>query len=263
MAIQFPNIDPVMLSIGPINIYWYSIAYILGIMLGFYYMNFLAKKQKLKLTKDFIDDFFIYIILGIIIGGRVGFVMFYDPLYYLNNPIQILQTWKGGMSFHGGLIGFFIATIIASKKHHLNHWKILDITACAAPIGLFLGRIANFINGELFGRITDSKFGVIFPNGGPLPRHPSQLYEALGEGIILFVILNFMFFVTQSYKKPGMLSSALGIFYSIARFTVEIFREPNTNLGYFWQYFTMGQILSLIMLMISIIVYIKAQKLKL
>jgi phosphatidylglycerol:prolipoprotein diacylglycerol transferase len=250
----FPDIDPVILNIGPIKIYWYSIAYIIGIVFGFWYIKILAKRQNLTLDKLFIDDLFIYIIVGIIIGGRLGFVMFYDPIHYINNPLEILHTWKGGMSFHGGMIGVILAIIIASRKHKINTWKILDITACAAPVGLFLGRITNFINGELFGRVTDSKLGVIFPSGGPLPRHPSQIYEALGEGILLFAILNYLYLVKRTYKTPGTISALFGLFYALIRIVIEFFREPNHNLGYFWQYFTMGQILSGAMVVIAIII---------
>lgn len=259
---QFPDIDPIIFSIGPIDVYWYSTAYILGIILGFWYINILTKKSHTKFSKEFVDDLFIYIIIGILLGGRLGFVIFYDPIYYLNNLSEILYTWKGGMSFHGGLIGVIIATVCTAKKHKVNMWKILDIIACAAPIGLFLGRIANFVNGELFGRITDSKIGIIFPSGGPLPRHPSQLYEALGEGIILFLILNFFFVIRKSYRTPGVTSALFLILYAMARITVEFFREPNNNLGYFWQYFTMGQILSGAMVLVAIIILKNATKQK-
>ncbi|MBP9792069.1 MAG: prolipoprotein diacylglyceryl transferase [Rickettsiales bacterium] len=250
----FPDIDPVILSIGPIKIHWYSIAYIMGIIFGFWYIKTLARKQNLALDKLFIDDLFIYTILGIILGGRLGFVMFYDPIHYINNPLEILYTWKGGMSFHGGMIGVILAIIITSRKHKINTWKILDITACAAPVGLFLGRITNFINGELFGRITDSKLGIIFPSGGPFPRHPSQIYEALGEGLLLFLILNYLYLVKKTYKTPGTTSGLFGLFYALIRIAIEFFREPNHNLGYFWQYFTMGQILSCAMIVVAIII---------
>jgi phosphatidylglycerol:prolipoprotein diacylglycerol transferase len=260
---NFPNIDPVALHLGPIKIYWYSLSYIIGIISGFWYIQVLAKKQNWQLEKTFIDDLFIYIILGIIIGGRVGFVLFYDPIYYLRYPLEILYTWKGGMSFHGGLIGTIIAVIITAKRHNTNIWKIFDIAACATPIGLFLGRITNFINGELFGRITNSNFGIIFPLGGHFPRHPSQLYEALGEGVLLFLILNYEFFFKKSYKNTGLLSGLFLFYYALARIAIEFFREPNHNLGYFWNYFTMGQILSFTMLLISILIMYKSKKSKL
>ena len=189
MAISVPYIDPVVLSLGPLVIRWYSLAYIAGIFLGIAYLKFLAKKSKLTLSKEFFDDLFVGSIIGIVLGGRLGFVTFYQPIYYFAHPLDIIKIWHGGMSFHGGFIGFVIAIIIITKKHHIDLWKVLDLCACVAPIGIFFGRIANLINGELLGRTTDVVWAVIFHDGTHLSRHPSQLYEALGEGLLLFIIL--------------------------------------------------------------------------
>ena len=164
-------------------------------------MRFLAKKIELNLTKNFIDDFILYSVLGIIIGGRIGYITIYNPIYYINDPLLIFNTLQGGMSFHGGLIGFFISIILLAKKLSISPWKILDLSACAAPIGIFFGRIANFINGELVGRTTDVPWSVIFPMHDSFPRHPSQLYEAMSEGLILFLIINILFFQFKFFKK--------------------------------------------------------------
>jgi len=213
-------------------------------------MRFLAKKTGLKLHPQFIDSLFCFIIIGIIVGGRLGYVLFYDPIEYLHNPIEILKTWHGGMSFHGGAIGALFAIILVCKHYKLSHWRLLDLVACAAPIGIFLGRIANFINGELFGKSTPLPWGVVFSNtgGGDSARHPTQLYEALGEGLLLFMVLNFFLFKYNAYKKPRMLSSLFCIFYSLFRFGIEFLKEPDPQLGYFFGFLTMGQLLSLGML---------------
>jgi phosphatidylglycerol:prolipoprotein diacylglycerol transferase len=201
-----------------------------------------------------------YIILGIIIGGRLGYTVFYNPTYYLSHPLEILFTWQGGMSFHGGLIGAIIAIYLLCNKHKAIFFNIMDLIACAAPIGIFLGRIANFINGELYGRITDAPWGIVFPDGGNLPRHPSQLYEAFGEGLITFIILNIAAHKTKVLAKPGLISGIFLLLYSIARIIVENFREPDTHIGFITGGLTLGQLLSSIMLICGIyITYSKAK----
>jgi len=255
-----PNIDPVLIQIGPLAIRWYSLAYIVGILVGIYYMNFLAKKIKLDLGKKFTDDFLVYSILGILIGGRLGYIAIYDPIIFFAEPLLVLEIWKGGMSFHGGFIGFVLATILFSKINHINYWKILDLASCVAPIGIFLGRLANFINRELIGRVTDKPWGVIFPEMGPETRHASQIYEALSEGLLLFIIMNILFFKFQFFKKEKLLSGTFCVLYSIFRFFSEIFREPDENIGYFFGYFTMGQLISCVMLLMGLVIVKAATK---
>lgn len=250
--IEFPSIDPILLQIGPLPIRWYSLAYIAGIVLGVIYIKFLSKKSKLNLGKDFIDDFILYAVIGIIVGGRLGYVLLYGLQRFIYDPIAIFRTWEGGMSFHGGLIGFLIAMILLGKSKKISHWKILDLAACAAPIGIFFGRIANFINGELFGRVSDVYWGMIFPYGGPLPRHPSQLYEALTEGLLLFIVMNIFFFKFQMFKVEKRLSAIFAILYSFFRIIVEFFREPDASIGYILGYLTMGQLVSLAIMMVGI-----------
>lgn len=254
MSINFPNIDPVIINIGPLAIRWYSLAYIAGILIGISYIKYLSKKSSFKPPKDFFDNFLIFIIIGIIVGGRLGYVFIYDPSSFIEQPLNILKTWTGGMSFHGGLFGFTIATIIFSKKYKVNYWKIFDLSACAAPIGIFFGRIANFINAELVGRVTDVSWGVIFPGSGYLARHPSQIYEALIEGLLLFIIMSICFLKYKLFKRERMLTGLFCILYSTGRFIVEFFREPDLSVGYILNYFTMGQIISLMIIILGIII---------
>jgi phosphatidylglycerol:prolipoprotein diacylglycerol transferase len=256
MAIAFPNIDPVALAIGPIPyldmtlaIRWYSLAYIAGIVLGWWYVaREHARKPIPNLSKNALDDIMTWAVIGVVGGGRLGYVLFYKPGYYLENPGQILHLWEGGMSFHGGLLGVIIAFILFARKHKVRFFQLIDIIACATPIGLFFGRLANFINGELYGRVTDAPLGMIFPNGGDLPRHPSQLYEAALEGVVLFCILYYMLRYTSARDKPGMLGGTFIAGYAVARMIVEFFREPDDFLGYLFGFVTMGQLLCLPML---------------
>ncbi len=229
--ITFPNINPVIFSIGPLDIRWYSIAYILGLILGMEYMKYLNNKYKFELNNSLINNFFLWAALGIILGGRLGYIIFYNPSYYLNETTEIIKVWKGGMSFHGGLIGMIISLIMFSHKNKIKLFVLSDLVACAAPIGIFLGRIANFINGELVGRATQSKLGMIFPHIDNEPRHPSQIYEALLEGFMLFIILFLLTNIKSIKKKQGCLSAFFLIFYSIFRFVCEFFREPDSHIG--------------------------------
>lgn len=249
---QFPEIDPVILAIGPFAIRWYALAYIVGILLGCYLINILNKKPpKLEGLKPF-DDLLVYGICGIILGGRLGYVLFYNFSYYLQNPLDIIKIWHGGMSFHGGLIGVILAVYIFSRRKNYPFFQLIDLCAVVAPIGLFFGRIANFINAELYGRATDVPWGIIFPNGGDLPRHPSQIYEALLEGVVLFFVMFFMANYTKAREKTGTLSGVFLIGYSLSRMFVELFREPDAQIGFFFANITMGQILSLPMLLLGI-----------
>ena len=258
------NFDPVFIDLGLIQIRWYSIAYIIGFTLGWLYaikiIKVMIKKHNFKLIKqEVFDDLIIYLILGTIFGGRLGYVIFYNFDYYSQNLYEILKLWNGGMSFHGGLIGIIIATIIFAKIKKINFLKFTDIIACAAPIGLLLGRIANFINGELFGKISTLPWAVIFPNVDNFARHPSQIYEAILEGIVLFVLINFLALNKKLLLRTGYISSLFLILYSILRIFSESFREPDAHLGYFFNYFSMGTLLSLITLLTGffIILFIK------
>ena len=222
------NFDPVAIQIFSIEIRWYSLAYIFGILIGWLYCKKILIKDK-NISKLF-DDLISYLIIGIILGGRLGYVIFYNLEYFLSNPIEILMIWHGGMSFHGGLLGVLASTIIYAKKHNVNKFIFLDLIAGSAPIGIFLGRIANFVNSELYGRETNILWSVIFTKIDNITRHPSQIYEALLEGVILFFIL--FFFIKKNYLlKPGLISSLFLIFYSLFRFLVEFFRVPDEQVG--------------------------------
>ena len=243
------NFDPVFIDLGLFQIRWYSIAYIISIILGWIYakkiIREMASKHNFTLFKPVIfDDLIVYLIIGIVLGGRLGYVIFYNFGYYSQNLDEILKLWKGGMSFHGGLLGVIIATIIFSKIKKINFFYFTDIIACVAPIGFFLGRIANFINGELFGKISTLPWAVVFPDGGNIPRHPSQIYEAILEGIVLFALINFFALKKQLLLKTGYISGLVLILYSIFRIFSENFREPDKHLGYFFNYFSMGTLLS-------------------
>ncbi len=250
--INFPNIDPVFFSIGPLEIRYYGLAYVLGILLAWIYVSFLIKKFKLNITKKDLDDFVTYSIIGIIIGGRLGYVLFYDPLRYLKDPVEIFKTYMGGMSFHGGLAGLVAAAYIFSRLRKINFFVISDLAAASSPIGLFLGRLANFINAELYGRPTDLPWGVVFPGAGPIPRHPSQLYEAFLEGILLFFAMVYFTFAKKCLAYPSRLASIFLIIYSIFRIFVENLREADIQIGYILGYITMGQILSSFSLLLGL-----------
>ena len=245
------NIDPVAIEIFSLEIRWYSLAYIAGILLGWY----LAKKVFINNNiKEKFDDYVTYVIVGLILGGRIGYVLFYNLDYYLNNFLDIFKIWQGGMSFHGGVIGIIISSILFSKKDDEDVFKYLDIIALISPIGIFFGRIANFINSELYGVETSIPWAVKFIQIDNLYRHPSQLYEATFEGIILFLIL--MYFWSKNYlKTPGKLSALFLIFYSIFRFTIEYFRSPDEQLGYLILNLTMGQILSFLFFITGLFLY--------
>ena len=237
------NFDPVAIQFFSIEIRWYSLAYIFGILLAWVYCKKVLIIDK-KISKLF-DDLISYLIIGIILGGRLGYVLFYNIKYYLINPIEILMIWHGGMSFHGGILGILIATIFFSKKHGLNKYVFLDLISASAPIGIFLGRIANFINSELYGRETDVFWSVVFVKVDNVSRHPSQIYEAFLEGLILFFIM-FVFVKKNYLLKNGVISALFLIFYSIFRFFVEFYRVPDEQLGFIILNLTIGQIISLI-----------------
>ena len=252
------NFDPVAFNLFAFEIRWYSLSYIFGILLAWFYCkNFLIKDKNIS---TLFDDLITYLIIGIVLGGRIGYILFYNLKYYFNNLYEIFFIWEGGMSFHGGLIGIFIATYLFSKKHKINKYVFLDLISISAPIGIFLGRIDNFINGELIGKPTNGNWGVVFTEIDNVPRHPSQLYECILEGIILFILLNLIFF--KKNYKIGTTSFAFLFFYGIFRFISEIFREPDTHLGYIIGSYSMGMLLSLAMVFISIILFYKINETK-
>ena len=246
------NFDPVAFQIFSLEIRWYSLAYIFGISLGWVY----CKKKIIKNQEllDIFDDYITYLIVGIILGGRIGYVLFYNLQYYIDSPIKILMIWNGGMSFHGGLIGVIIASKLFANKHKTNQFIYLDLVALSAPIGIFFGRIANFINSELYGRTTDVPWSVQFALIDNIKRHPSQLYEALLEGIILFFVLNH-FFKKDYLNQPGQISALFLFFYSLFRFFVEYFRSPDPQIGFLILNLTIGQLISAVFLIIGALLF--------
>ncbi len=253
------NLDPVLFSIGFLAIRWYSLAYIFGILIGWW----LGKKiilnkfnnLNIKFNIEEFDNLITYLIVSLIVGGRLGYILFYNLEYYLLNPLNILKVWEGGMSFHGALLGIIVGTFLFGLKKKISTFFLLDVIACVAPIGIFFGRIANFINGELVGKNTDVYWGVIFPNIDNISRHPSQLYEAFLEGIILFVIINIIMF--KKNYKIGSCSSMFLIFYGIFRIFSELFREPDLQVGYLFNIVSMGMFLSFFMIIAGIIIFLK------
>jgi phosphatidylglycerol:prolipoprotein diacylglycerol transferase len=258
-VIAFPAIDPVLIQIGPIAIRWYALAYIAGLLLGWGYLRWLVQRPGWRLTLEDLDDLLLYVVLGVVLGGRLGYVLFYKPGFYLAHPGDILAVWQGGMSFHGGMLGVIIAMAIFARRRGIAFFEIGDAVAAAVPIGLFFGRIANFINGELFGRASDVPWAMVFPHGGPEPRHPSQLYEAALEGLLLFFIL--YWFARRPYvpDAAGKIGGLFLIGYGLARSFVEFFREPDAHLGLLLSgNVTMGQILSLPMILIGLFLLVRS-----
>ncbi len=264
-ALPFPAIDPVLVEWGPLVLRWYALAYVAGILLGWLYARRLVAEPRLwrggaaPLTPADIDDFVAWIAFGLIIGGRLGYVIFYNPLFYLENPLEIPAVWHGGMSFHGGLVGSIAAILLFARRRGLPLGTLADISAAAAPIGLFFGRIANFINSELWGRVTDLPFAVVFPNAGPLPRHPSQLYEAALEGLALFLILRLFTHSRLALHRPGRIAGAFAVLYALFRIFVEFFREPDVQIGYLAGGLTMGMALSLPLLAAGLWILVKTR----
>ena len=247
------NFDPVAFQIFSFEIRWYSLAYVFGIILGWFY----CKKKLIKDQKilNLFDDLITYLIIGIIVGGRLGYVLFYNLEYYLENFSEILMIWNGGMSFHGGLIGIIFVTVIFSKKHKIDSYIFLDLIALVAPIGIFLGRIANFINSELYGRETDIIWSVKFVAIDNVSRHPSQIYEAIFEGLVLFFLLNH-FAKKDNFNKPGLISCLFIILYSLFRFILEFFRAPDTQVGYLFFQLTLGQLFSIVFFFLGLFLYL-------
>jgi phosphatidylglycerol:prolipoprotein diacylglycerol transferase len=247
-ALAFPVFDPIAVSLGPFAIRWYALAYIGGIVLGWVYARAIIRKDRLRggpspiRLIDF-DDFILWVTFGIILGGRTGYVLFYNLDYFMQHPSEIFELWKGGMSFHGGFLGCVAAVLLFGRQRRISVLSLGDITCAVGPIGLFLGRVANFINGELWGRPADVPWAMVFPTGGPVPRHPSQLYEASLEGIVLFIVLALLI-RGGALKRPGLVVGSFATLYGIARITGEVFREPDPQLGFLWGGLTMGMLLS-------------------
>ncbi len=246
-VLPFPAINPVLISIGPFAIRWYALAYIVGIIAGWFYARTIIASEKLwggpaPITVTEFDDFIIWVTLGIILGGRIGYVLFYNLPHFTAHPFEIFELWNGGMSFHGGFLGCVVATVAFALRRGLPMLSLGDVTTAVAPIGLFLGRIANFINSELWGRPTDVPWAMIFPNGGPIPRHPSQLYEAALEGLVLLIVLGLIVRL-GALKRPGLVTGAFAVGYGVARIVCELFREPDPQLGFLWGGLTMGMLL--------------------
>lgn len=252
LALTFPVFDPIAISIGPFAVRWYALAYIVGIVLGWIYARAILRSEKpwggpAPISVVQFDDYVLWVTLGIILGGRTGYVLFYNLPYFAQHPLEIFQLWNGGMSFHGGFLGCVAAVLLFGWRNKVPVLSLGDVTCAVGTIGLFLGRIANFVNSELWGRVTDVPWAFVFPTGGPLPRHPSQLYEAALEGIVLFVVLALMV-RGGALKRPGLIIGTFAIGYGFARIFSEFFREPDPQLGFLWGGTTMGMLLSLPMI---------------
>ena len=246
---SYPLIDPVLLHIGPLEIRWYGLMYLFGFILAYFIVRSELRRKQGPIPVENADDLVFYMILGLLLGGRVGYVLFYNLPAYASAPWEIVAVWHGGMSFHGGLIGMVLAAWLFARRHQVQVLELTDLAALAAPPGLMLGRLGNFINGELFGRVTTVPWGIVFPGGGNLPRHPSQLYESFFEGPVLFAIL---WVLRRKTRRPGELLCAFLVLYGIFRFTIELFREPDPQLGFIISWLTMGQILCLAMIVSGI-----------
>lgn len=245
----FPSIDPVFLKLGPLQFRWYGLMYVLGFVLSYFVIRSEVRRTKLELDAEGIADLIFSMAVGVVLGGRLGYVLFYDLPTYLAKPLKILSIWEGGMSFHGGMLGVAVAAVRFARSRKLPLLQLADLAALAAPLGLGLGRIGNFINGELFGRPTDLPWGIIFPEGGPLPRHPSQLYEAFLEGLVLFFVVRWF---ARRIPVSGVAVAAFLAGYGLFRSFVELFRQPDSQLGFFFNYFSMGQLLSLPLFVIGV-----------
>ncbi len=252
-----PSINPTIMSLGIIDIRWYSLAYIFAFIFGSILIKNLNKKSYNLITNPQIDQFFVWAVIGVIVGGRVGYVAFYQTSLFLDDPFYLFRIWSGGMSFHGGLSGMILAIYLFTIKNKINFFYLSDLVSLVAPIGLFLGRISNFINTELYGRVTNFPFAIVYPGIDNYPRHPSQLYEALFEGCILFIILNLYFLKNSKKYLIGNICALFLIFYSLFRFFIEYLREPDLHLGLFFNYFSMGQILCLPFFLAGLVILFK------
>lgn len=265
--LPFPEIDPVIFQIGPLAVHWYGLAYVAGILIGWFYARRLAMNAALwrdnapAITLAQLDDFLLWAAGGIVLGGRIGYILFYDLGSVLANPIRAVEIWNGGMSFHGGLLGTTLAMIIFARRNGIAIWSLFDIVAAVVPIGLFFGRVANFINGELWGRLSSMPWAIVFPTGGPFARHPSQLYEAALEGLVLLGVLAWFIYGRRALKSPGLLTGIFVLGYAMSRIFVEFFREPDAQIGYLaGGWLTMGMLLSLPMALAGIWAIARARR---
>lgn len=266
-VLTFPQIDPVLLQIGPLAIHWYGLGYVVGILFAWWYARRLVTNDRLwgpggsPINPVDIDDFLIWAAAGVVLGGRLGYILFYDFARYIESPASIFAVWQGGMSFHGGLTGVTIAMILFARRRGFSIWSMFDIIAAGVPVGFGLVRVTNFINSELWGRPTDVAWSFIFPNGGPDPRHPSQLYEALLEGLALFIVLRLLTHSALKLKQPGFVAGAMVAWYGASRIFIEFFREPDAHIGYLaGGWLTMGMILSVPMVLLGVWAMLRAQK---
>lgn len=267
-ALPFPNIDPVILSIGPLAIHWYGLGYVVGILFSWWYSKRLVSTPRLwandtpPMKPEDLDDFLVWAAVGVVAGGRIGYILFYDLPKYLANPLDIFAVWQGGMSFHGGMLGTILAMVLFARSRKIPAWSLLDVVAAGVPVGLGLVRVANFINSELWGRPTDVPWAFVFPNGGPEPRHPSQLYEASLEGILLFAALAWLVWGSKKLKRPKFVGGAFIAGYGLSRIIVEFFREPDAHIGYLagTGWLTMGMVLSMPMVIAGIWAMATAQR---
>lgn len=266
LALAYPSIDPVLVRIGPFELRWYALAYIGGLVFAWWFLRRLAGRPPAGpriMDARAVDDLMFWATLGVIVGGRLGYVLFYKPGFYLANPERIFALWQGGMAFHGGLIGVALAIVLFCRKRRVDMFSVGDLAACSVPLGLLLGRLANFVNGELWGRVSDVPWAMAFPGGGPLPRHPSQLYEAFLEGLLLLVVINLWRRKTGALDRPGELAGLFCAGYGLARFVVEFFRQPDAFLpdsGFPFGFVTMGQILSLPLIALGIWLILRARR---
>jgi phosphatidylglycerol:prolipoprotein diacylglycerol transferase len=257
IVIPYPSIDPVLVDLGPVPIRWYALAYIAGLMLGWAYARLFVEKPELwgaspRLEPAVIDDLLVYAAIGVVLGGRLGYVLFYNLPYYLDHPIEVLSVWKGGMAFHGGFLGATLALVVLAARRKCSVLALADVCAAAVPIGIFLGRVANFIKPELWGRPTDVAWAMVFPGAGPEPRHPSQLYEAGLEGLALFLLLGIAIRL-GALRRPGLVTGLFCAGYGVARITCELFREPDPQLGFLFGDATMGMLLSLPLIAVGLV----------
>lgn len=272
-AIPFPVIDPVALQLGPLSVKWYGLAYVVGLLGGWWYARRLVAADSLwgglkRPRPEELDDMLLFVALGVVLGGRLGFVLFYDLERYLARPQDIIAVWQGGMSFHGGLVGAALGLYLFARKRGYPALSVFDLAATVVPIGLFLGRIANFINGELWGRpAPDFPYAMVFPNGGPVPRHPSQLYEAFAEGILLFILMALLV-RAGGFRRPGLVAGVFGMGYAAARIACEFFREPDPQLGFLFGTsvdalsggITMGMLLSLPLFFAGLVLVLRTRR---
>lgn len=259
-VIPYPDIDAVAVQLGPLVIRWYSLAYIAGLLLGWRYCLWLARRPPRLFEPRVMDDFLVWAVLAVILGGRLGYVLFYKPAYYSSHPQDIFFLWQGGMSFHGGFLGVILAVLLFARHHRIQTLAFGDFMAAAAPIGLFLGRLANFVNGELYGRVSDLPWAMVFPHGGLSARHPSQLYEAVLEGPVLFFVFLALIRSARALERPGLLTGAFFVGYGLVRIFAEIFRQPDAHIGFLVTGTTMGQWLSLPMIAVGVWLIARTKK---